>query len=82
METNNWTDEKVYFFLKNLGLSHREIDVTRALFEIKTDREIGVRLNIAQSTVHSHKINIYSKTKTHDRAELILFLYRKGLFRD
>lgn len=77
----NWSDEKVYFFLRNLGLSHREIDVVRALLEIKTNREIGERLNIAESTVHSHRLNIYNKTNTHDRAELIMFLYEKGLFR-
>lgn len=82
MDTKKWSDEKVYFFLKNLGLSHREIDIVNALFDLKTDKQISERLHIAASTVHSHKINIYHKTNTHDRAELIMFLYDKGLFKE
>jgi DNA-binding NarL/FixJ family response regulator len=82
MNQNNWSDEKVYFFLKELGFSHREIDVVKALLDVGADKKIAEKLNIAASTVHSHKISIYNKTNTHDRADLILFLYNKGLFKE
>jgi len=71
-----------YFLLRNLGLSHREIDVVNTMLVAKSDKEIAERLNIAASTVHSHKTAIYAKTNTNDRASLILYLIQKGFFKD
>lgn len=82
MESKNLNEESTYFFLKNLGLSHREIDVVKALLIVKSDKEVAEMLNIASSTVHSHKTAIYSKTNTNDRASLIIYLINKGFFKE
>jgi len=82
MDTKNWSDEKLYFFLKNLGLSPREIHVASALLVLKTDKEIAAKLHIAESTVHSHRVKIYKKLNAHDRAEFVINLQNKGLFKD
>jgi DNA-binding NarL/FixJ family response regulator len=82
IENKKLNEESSYFFLKNIGLSHREIDVVKALLVVKTDKEIAEKLNIAASTVHSHKTAIYSKTNTNDRASLILYLVNKGFFKE
>jgi DNA-binding CsgD family transcriptional regulator len=75
-------EESNYFFLRNLGLSHREIDVVKSMLVLKSDKQIAEKLNIAASTVHSHKTAIYAKTNTNDRASLIIYLINKGFFKE
>jgi len=82
MEMHSWSEEKVYFFLRKLGLSHRETDIVKALLVVKSNKQIASLLNIAPSTVHSHKVAIYAKTNTHDRGGLILHLVEKGLYKN
>lgn len=76
------SEESAYYFLRKLGLSHRETDIVKALLVLKSDKDIANKLNIAVSTVHSHRTAIYAKTKTNDRASLIIYLINKGFFRD
>ena len=79
MDRKDWNDEKKYFFLrKDIGLSHREVDIAKAMIEEKTDKGIGARLNISHKTVHTHRMNIYKKTDCHDRGDFICYLISKG----
>lgn len=75
---NNWNDNVKYAFLRRLGLSHREVDVAKAMLVFKTDAMIGEHLHISCKTVHTHRLHIYKKTNTHDRAEFIMHLVNKG----
>lgn len=52
-------------------LSHREKDVVREMINGLTNKEISEKLFISESTVETHRKNIYRKTDTHSLAKLI-----------
>ena len=79
MSGGMWNEQNLYFFLRHLGFSHRETDIIRAMLDSKTDEETAREYNIAKSTVNSHNSNIYSKSNTKSKVELITYLYKKGL---
>lgn len=54
-------------------LSKREREILRELHNGKTEKEIGISLNISRGTVHFHRMNIYSKTDTHNLAGLLKY---------
>jgi len=73
----DWSEERGYFFL-----SHREVDVAKAMIVVKTDKEIAEKLNISHKTVHTHRMTIYKKTSCHDRGSFINYLFSKGWKQD
>jgi DNA-binding CsgD family transcriptional regulator len=58
-------------FITQYGLSNREAEVTEVLLGGKSDKEIGVLLDIAGSTVRVHLKNIYKKTGVPGRYALM-----------
>lgn len=58
---------------KNERLSLRELEVLKEIGNGLTDPQIAEKLNITKHTVHSHRMNMMNKTKTHNAAELIKF---------
>ena len=79
MSASEWTEEKTFFFLKQLNFSDREIAVVKAIVDLKTNNEIAVMLFIEVGTVEKHTNHIYKKTNTKNRAALLKYLYTKGL---
>jgi DNA-binding CsgD family transcriptional regulator len=53
------------------GLSKREMDVLKLLLDGQSNADIAKALFIAESTVHDHVKNIYRKTQSTRRSELI-----------
>jgi len=51
--------------------SSREMEVLKELCSGKTEKEIAMVLNISHHTVHFHRMNIYTKTNTHNLAGLL-----------
>lgn len=51
--------------------SSRELEVLKELCRGKTEKEIALMLNISHHTVHFHRMNIYTKTNTHNLAGLL-----------
>jgi two-component system NarL family response regulator len=60
-------------------LGSRENEILQLLAEGHTSCEIGQRLNIATTTVDSHRRNIMRKLDVHSVAELTKFAIRQGL---
>jgi DNA-binding NarL/FixJ family response regulator len=60
-------------------LSKREQEILKELYNGKTEKEIASSLNISRGTVHFHRMNIYSKTDTHNLAELLRYINRHHL---
>jgi DNA-binding CsgD family transcriptional regulator len=58
-------------FIEKYGLSRRESEITAALLQGKSDKEIAASLNIAVYTVQSHLKNIYRKTAAPGRYALM-----------
>jgi DNA-binding CsgD family transcriptional regulator len=54
-------------FIEKYGLSGRQVEITAALLQGKSDKDIAASLNIAVYTVQSHLKNIYRKTGTRGR---------------
>jgi pimeloyl-ACP methyl ester carboxylesterase len=61
------------------GLTQREIEVLRLIVLGKSGRDIAAGLVLSQRTVERHVANIYRKTATHGRAQLVGFALRRNL---
>ena len=59
-------------------LSSREIDVLRLIAAGNSNKEIGDRLSIGETTVKSHVTNILSKLCAHDRAHAVTIGLKRG----
>jgi DNA-binding NarL/FixJ family response regulator len=58
-------------------LSEREVEVLQWIASGASNREIGRRLYIAESTVKRHVYNIFGKLNVHNRTQAAL-AYRLG----
>lgn len=63
----------------NRELTRREGEVLRLMAGGKSNKEIGVGLNISEGTVKVHMTNILEKLKASGRTEAIALAVRKGL---
>jgi len=77
--TNIRKDKKSNPFFDEPILSSKEMAVLKELCDGKTNQEIADRLHISINTVGFHRNNIYSKTKSHNIAELMKYSIRNGL---
>jgi DNA-binding NarL/FixJ family response regulator len=62
-------------------LSSRELDVLGLLAQGKSDKEIALTLEIAESTAKNHVSNIIRKLSVTNRAGAVAFGYQNGLIR-
>ena len=60
-------------------LSHREVEVLQQLAVGKSNKEIGVALNLAEGTVKNHLSNIFGKLGVLDRTQAALLARDRGL---
>jgi DNA-binding NarL/FixJ family response regulator len=65
--------------IESFSLTPRELDVLRLLAEGMTNKEIGVKLSIAEDTVKKHVQNIIWKLRAADRTQAAIVAYRSGL---
>lgn len=65
-----------------LQLTVREIAIVKCLLEAMTNKEIGLKYGIADSTVKHHLTRIFDKVGVFSRLELAMWAERNGLFRD
>ena len=57
--------------LLSAGISHRERDVIRLLFQNLSSKKISARLNISSHTVDTHRRNILKKLNISSTGELV-----------
>ena len=67
--------------VSQLQLTMRELGVLRLLAKGKSNKEIGVALSIAESTVKVHVTNLFEKLKVSSRTEAIAVAAHRGLIR-
>ncbi|MFC4375692.1 response regulator [Nocardia halotolerans] len=63
-----------------INLTHREIDVLRAVADGLSNPEIGKRLVIAEATVKTHLLRIFAKLDVNDRTHAVIVAMNRGLF--
>jgi DNA-binding NarL/FixJ family response regulator len=63
----------------NANISSRELDVLKLIAKGKSNKEIGARLGITESTVKAHLARIFPKLGVTDRAHAIAFAVKRGL---
>lgn len=61
------------------GVTERELEVLAGVAEGLSDKEIGSKLFMSESTVKSHLRTIYHKLKLRNRAQAAAFAVEKGL---
>ena len=59
-------------FLAQYNLTAREMEILTLIFANQSTREIDATLHISPETVRKHYQNIYQKTGTHSKMELLL----------
>ena len=65
-----------YFLLKH-KLSRREMDIAREVCSCLSNKQIGEKLFISETTVKSHISNILAKMGMKDRMQLVMFCREK-----
>jgi len=58
---------------QGFGLTHREIDIVRAVVSGDTNKEVAAHLSISENTVKRHLLHIFNKVGVSSRVELALF---------
>jgi DNA-binding CsgD family transcriptional regulator len=58
-------------FIEKYGLSNRQVEITEALLQGKSNKEISILLNIELNTVQVHVQNVYRKTGAPGRYALM-----------
>jgi DNA-binding NarL/FixJ family response regulator len=61
------------------NLTPKEVEILREVARGKSNKEIGEKLFISESTVKSHITNIFQKLNIHSRAEAISYAVKKGI---
>lgn len=62
-------------------LTTREREVLQLLAEGRSNKEVATLLDVALSTVDTHRGNLMQKLSLHNTAELVLYAVRKGMIR-
>ncbi|MEE2891223.1 MAG: response regulator transcription factor [Pseudomonadota bacterium] len=60
-------------------LTGRQREVLQLIAEGMTNREMAEHLDVAESTIETHRTNLMNKLDIHDLASLVLFAVRSGL---
>ncbi len=64
---------------RTFGLTPRELEIVAGIAAAETNKEMGVRLSIRESTIKHHLRNIFDKTGVFSRLELAVFALNHGL---
>jgi two-component system, NarL family, response regulator NreC len=62
-------------------LTSREREVLQLLAEGRSNKEVAALLDLALSTVETHRANLMQKLNLHNTAEIVLYAVRKGMIR-
>ena len=62
-------------------LTGREREVLQLLAEGRSNKEVASLLDLALSTVETHRANLMQKLSLHNTAEIVLYAVRKGMIR-
>lgn len=63
-------------------LTRRQLDVLRLLVDGKSNKEIGLLLELSDSTVKVHVGGVFRALKVRNRAQAVLAAERSGIFQD
>jgi DNA-binding NarL/FixJ family response regulator len=64
---------------RSLGLSGRELQIVRGVFDDRIEPAIASDLGVAPCTVHTHLERLHRKLAVHDRAQLVVRVMREFL---
>ncbi|MEO6304744.1 MAG: response regulator transcription factor, partial [Bacteroidia bacterium] len=71
--------EKKFENGRKLKFSKRESEIIPLICAGKSNKEIAESLEIGNKAVEAHKNNLFKKTKTKSAAELINYIFKRGL---
>jgi two-component system response regulator NreC len=60
-------------------LTDREKEVLHLLAEGRSNKEVATLLNLALSTIETHRASLMQKLNLHNTAEIVLYAVRKGI---
>jgi two-component system, NarL family, response regulator NreC len=60
-------------------LTDREKEVLQLLAEGRSNKEVATLLNVAVSTIETHRASLMQKLNLHNTAEIVLYAVRKGI---
>lgn len=60
---------------QRLGISQREVDILRLLFDGCSEKQVADRLSIAEGTVHAHLTRLHLRLQVCNRAQLLVKVF-------
>ena len=75
------SDDKWRSIAESLGLSRRQLQIVRCVFDGLDEPSIGHQLRVFSHTVHSHLNRLYKKIRVKSRCELIVLVFLNYLSR-
>jgi two-component system, NarL family, response regulator NreC len=60
-------------------LTDREKEVLQLLAEGRSNKDVAMLLNLALSTIETHRASLMQKLNLHNTAEIVLYAVRKGI---
>jgi DNA-binding CsgD family transcriptional regulator len=63
----------------SLGLTERELEVVKSVFEGGTEVLIARRLNLSSHTIHSHLDRVYKKLRVSNRCSMVVKVFAEYL---
>jgi len=82
LSSERFPDSRYYYFQKMvlfMELSRSELKVLDLVMKGFTSEMIGRKLNIAKSTVQTHRRNMLRKTRFNNTQQLVGWAVREGL---
>jgi DNA-binding CsgD family transcriptional regulator len=74
-----FSDEAWATIARSLGLSGRECQIVRAVFDDQTEWAMAANLGISINTVHTHVARLHHKLSVVDRVALVLLVVNEFL---
>ena len=72
-------DEEWYVLVNRLGLSPREAEIVRLVFDDLSKPEIARQLNLSSHTIQTYLRRLYQKLDVRSRGELITLVFFRFL---
>ena len=75
------TDDQWWSVAESLGLSFRQLQVVKCIFDGLDEPSAGHRLGVSSHTIHAHLSRLYKKMSVKSRCELVVRVFLAHLSR-
>ncbi len=75
------TDDQWWSIAESLGLTFRQLQVVKCVFDGLDELSVAHRLGVSSHTIHAHLCRVYKKISVKNRCELVVRIFLAHLYR-